>query len=402
MFASLVSARRALDETALSFTASALSPVEALRVVDELGAIRRVVDGMLAQTAKRVAETNTGPSDAAALVARRLGVGTGEVRGAIETATKLESLPATDLAVREGRLSAAEALLITNAATLNPSSELELLHVAERGLVPLKDACIRARADVEDPGARAKRQHRQRHWRMWTDGEGQLLGRFQYPPEIGGPLKAVIDAEVKRIFRDHKAGSDHEPLDAYAADAVADCMLRTKPRAEKSVAATVHIVIDHGALMRGGTADGEVCEIPGVGPVDVEWVKELLSSAFLTTVIKKGKDILGVSHLGRHVPAEVMTALVVSGRECDVQDCNHRGYLERDHATDYAKGGPTSFMNLGWLCYRHHRLKSSGWLLGPADPENRKRTLEPPPSGTRGPSARGERGRRPRRSHKRA
>jgi 5-methylcytosine-specific restriction endonuclease McrA len=73
-----------------------------------------------------------------------------------------------------------------------------------------------------------------------------------------------------------------------------------------------------------------------------------------------------------------MTALIVSGRECDVEGCNHRGYLERDHVQDHAKGGPTSFANLGWLCYRHHRLKSGGWILGPPHPVTRKRTLRPP------------------------
>ena len=41
----------------------------------------------------------------------------------------------------------------------------------------------------------------------------------------------------------------------------------------RGVDATVHVLVDHGALMRGGTAAGEVCEIPGVGPVDVAWVK---------------------------------------------------------------------------------------------------------------------------------
>src|SRR5207342_912831 len=110
--------------------------------------------------------------------------------------------------------------------------------------------------------------------------------------------------------------------------------------------ATVHILIDHGALMRGGAVEAEVCEIPGVGPVDVAWVRELLGSAFLTVVIKKGKDILTVGNLGRHVPAEVRTALMVSGRECDIDGCNLRGYLERDHTHAYAKGGPTAFWNL--------------------------------------------------------
>ncbi len=213
---------------------------------------------------------------------------------------------------------------------------------------------------------------------MWTDRDGMLAGRFRFAPEVGAQLKAVIDAQTKRIFRAHKAGTDHEPLVAYAADALAGFVLAPPGEGGVTVDAVVNILVDHGALVRGGTADGEVCEIPGVGSVDVGWVKGLLGSAFLTTVIRKGKDILTVAHLGRHVPAEVMTALVVDGRECEVEGCNCRGYLERDHRDDHAKGGLTSFENLGWLCYRHHRLKSRGWILGPRDPITRKRTLRPP------------------------
>ncbi len=75
-------------------------------MVDELGAIRRVVDGIVAKAARRVTESDLVERDGAALVARTLGVRTGEVRAAIETATRLVALPATDAAVREGRLSA--------------------------------------------------------------------------------------------------------------------------------------------------------------------------------------------------------------------------------------------------------------------------------------------------------
>ena len=77
MFASLDTTRSTLNSIALEFDAAALSPEAAVRVVDQLGAIRRVVDGMLGKAAARVAETNTGASDAAAFVARTLGVSTG-------------------------------------------------------------------------------------------------------------------------------------------------------------------------------------------------------------------------------------------------------------------------------------------------------------------------------------
>jgi hypothetical protein len=177
-----------------------------------------------------------------------------------------------------------------------------------------------------------------------------VSGSFRLTLEIGGQIKAKFDAAVQKLFREHKSG-EHEPHEAYAADAFALFMLDGgggKPKA------TVHVVIDHGALMRGGPVEGEVCEIPGVGPVDVSWVKELMGSAFLSAVIKKGKDITTVAHLGRHVPAEVMTALIVNGRECCIEGCYNRGYLERDHRWDYAKGGPTAFWNLGYFCSGDH------------------------------------------------
>lgn len=379
MFASLVAARRSLDSIALEFDAGALSPQAALRVVDELGSICRVVDGMAAKAAKRVAETSD--KDGAAQAARALGVSTGEARAAIETAKQLEKLPATNSAVNEGRLTGREAKMIAAAATANPDAEQELLKAADRGVVPLRDACVRARAAVEDQAQRAERHQRQRRFGMWTDADGMIAGNFRLAPEVGGPIKTVFENAVQRIFRERKAGADHEPLEAYAADAFATFVL-TDPvanSAPKGCDATVHILLDYAALARGSAVDGEVCEIAGVGPVDFAWVRDLIGSAFLTVLIKRGKDILTVAHLGRHIPAEVRTALLVSGRECDVDGCNHRGYLERDHDHDYAKGGPTSFANLGWLCYLHHRLKSSGWILGQRDPVTRKRSLRAPP-----------------------
>jgi hypothetical protein len=382
MFASLASVRQAVEALARDFDAGSLTPAQSVRAVRELSAIRNVVDGLVAKAAKRVADTDAhrcrGARSAEALLAHALGATSGEARAVIELATKLEALPATDRAMRAGKLSQRQARMIADAASANPDAEQRLLANAERGLTPLRDACINARAEVEDHAERAPRQQRLRHLRTWTDDDGMVAGRFRLTPETGGQLKAVIDAEVQRIFRTRRAGPDHEPHEAYAADALASFVLGHSTN--KGVKSTVHIVIDHGALMRGGPAAGEACEIPGVGPVDVTWVRDLIGSAFLTAIIKRGRDILTVAHLGRHVPAEVQTALVVSGRECDIESCGCRGYLERDHTHGYAQGGVTGYKNLGWLCWHHHQLKTTGWILGPRNPITGKRTLRPPPA----------------------
>jgi hypothetical protein len=354
------------EKTLRNLSVRSLSTSDALQLIDELGVLRRLIDGLLADLAKQVDDPKR--------VAQSLRVPVGEVRAAVETATLLEDLPLTAAAVRSGELSPPQVRMIANAASANPSAEERLLNVANEGLVSLRDACVVARAEVEDPAQRAARHRKERTFRMWTDIDGMVAGQFRLAPEIGGKIKAAFDAKVQRMFRAQTQG-EHESRDACAADAFAAFVLGGEAA---RVEANVHILIDHGALMRGGTAEGEVCEIAGIGPVDVGWVRELLGSAFLTAVIKRGKDILSVAHLGRHIPAEVQTALLVSGRECDVVDCYHRGYLERDHQHDLAKGGPTAYWNLGWLCYAHHRLKSSGWILGPPDPKTRKRKLSPP------------------------
>jgi Domain of unknown function (DUF222) len=354
MNTSFAAARDCLSGIARDFDPLLLTGDDARAVVAELGVIRRLTDALLAKAAKRVQDrTSKSQEDAAAVMARTLGVKPGEVRSAIGTAAQLENFPATD-------------------------AEAELLAAAELGLVPLRDACIAARAAVEDPDARRKRQERSRELRMWTDVDGMVAGRFRLTPEVGGQVKKTIDAQVQKIFRARKAG-EHEPHAAYGADALADFVLNnTDPETKRDPNATVHVIIDHDALVRGNPEPGETCEIPGVGPVNVAWVRELLGSAFLTAIIKRGKDILTVAHFGRHIPAVLQTALIVQGWECRIEGCYHRGYLERDHVHDHAKGGATSLDNIEPRCSREHRLKSAGWILGPRNPQTGKRKLFPP------------------------
>jgi hypothetical protein len=364
MFSVIRWVRERLENAARDFDPGSLTGEQAVWLVEQLGALRRLIDGMLAKAAKRVDDVHAykdrGDRDSAAFCARAIGIGVREARRLTDTAEKLETLPATDAAVRAGKLSSRQAQMIADAATINPDAECDLIATASEGLVPLKDACIAARAVVEDGNARAARQRLARCLRVWRNDDGMIEGHFRLPPEIGGAFKAVVDMGTQEIFRARHAEGSSEPHDRYAADALVSAVLGTADTA-KGARATVHILIDHSALVRGQAGDGERCEIAGVGPVSVDWVRSLLGSAFLTAVIKKGKDISTVAHLGRYVPAELQTAMIVGGRECDVENCHARGYLERDHSeVDYAEGGPTAYWNLAWLCYLHHRLKSKG------------------------------------------
>jgi hypothetical protein len=389
MLNSLLSAESALEVAARDFDPGAWSGAEALAVVEAAGVVRRLVDGILAKAAKRLEDTaeHTRHSDrsAAELCARVTGVSSGEAKRAIEVAAKLEALPATDAAVRAGKLSARAADLIVAAASEDPTVERELIKAAAKGMVPLRDAVIAARARREDETERAKRQQAARSFRMWPTADGMVEGHFKVTPQVGGAIKAVVDKGTGKRFRDARSSGVHESQDAYAADAFADAVVGDPGGAPaKAGGWSAHVVIDHEALVRGHTVDGETCEIPGVGPVSVEWVRELLGTAFVTAIVKKGKDITTVAHFGRHIPAELRTAMIVSGRECSIEGCSGREYLELDHCeVDYAKFGPTAWFNLAWLCSIHHTRKTQGWILGPPDPVTGKRRLEPPPAVSR-------------------
>ena len=84
---------------------------------------------------------------------------------------------------------------------------------------------------------------------------------------------------------------------------------------------------------------------------------------------------------GRHIPVHLKNGLLVAGRECDIEGCRSRGYLEIDHIQAVIDGGLTAYENLHWLCYRHHKQKTNGSTISEPDPETGKRTLTPPPAG---------------------
>ena len=74
----------------------------------------------------------------------------------------------------------------------------------------------------------AEVQHRQRSFRMWTDTDGMMQGRFAVTPEVGGQIKAIVDKGVQQILRKRRSGEEHEPHDAYAADVFTNAFLHSE------------------------------------------------------------------------------------------------------------------------------------------------------------------------------
>jgi 5-methylcytosine-specific restriction endonuclease McrA len=124
------------------------------------------------------------------------------------------------------------------------------------------------------------------------------------------------------------------------------------------------LVCDVRAYRRGHAHPGESCHLVGGGPVPVSVAKALAGDAFVKAVIHDGTAIQFVEHLGRHIPAELRTALELgpapefAGTTCVEAGCGRHYGLEWDHVDPVAHEGPTSYANLQPRCWPHHRAKT--------------------------------------------
>ena len=308
-------------------------------------------------------------------LARTSGITSGAARGVLDTAGELERCPATKAAAVAGDLSLDQAGIIARTEGSCPGSEAELVALAGRtGLRGLRDEATRRRVGTIPPEELHLRQHRARSLRHWRDDLGMVRLAGALPPEVGVGLVNRLDAEADRIRRAARAAGSEEPFEAHAADALVRLASGNgKGRANR---ADVVVVVDLHGYRRGHTHDGEVSHVVGGGPLPVSVVRELAEDAFVKAVVHDGVKIDTVAHLGRHIPAELRTALELGqlpgldGVRCDEPGCDRRYGLQWDHTDPVANGGPTSYGNLTGKCTPHHWEKTErdreAGLLGPA------------------------------------
>ena len=365
-------------------------------LVDTFATIERLAGAGKALAARRVADSNlwrgAGERSAAHWLARRSGASVGSAMATLETAARLSELPALDRAVRAGELSGVQANEIASAAAADAGAQAELVGVARTdGVAGLRERCRRVRvAAAPDEMARHRALHASRALRHWNDpdGAGRLDGRFT--PEVLAELLAALEPFEAAAFRAARAEGRREGFDAYRADALlalARAGREGTGRRSSGPRTTVHVVIDHAALVRGRAAPGERCEVAGVGPVPVTVVRSMLDDAFLTAVLSDGVDVATVAHLGRRPTAHQRSALVVRDPECVVTGCHVRVGLEIDHVEPWSATRITKLDRLARLCRFHHAQKThEGYRLegGPGHwrwlkPDGTEVVPRPPP-----------------------
>jgi hypothetical protein len=354
-----------------------LSGPDAARLLEIFSEIEKLAAGGRLLAARRVESSNVwrrqGHRSAAAHVAEATGTGMGPAITTLQAARQLGSLSETQ--VKE----------IAGAAILQPEAERALVEAAEKQpLTMLKLRCRRVKAVGQGEHGTYDAIRRGRYLRNWTDGDGAVRLDAKLTPDEGARLVAAVRAESGRLAGQARRAGVDEPLRAIAADALvrlscgavdvvpADVSSQgdrggarppgTEGNApggrEAGPSAMVHVRVDHRALVRGSLETGEICEIPGIGPIPVAAARRLAVDSILSVLVTNGTDVTTVAHAGRTIPASLRRALIERDPTCVVPGCDLREGLEIDHVEPFALGGPTTLANLVRLCHWHHYLKT--------------------------------------------
>jgi hypothetical protein len=348
-----------------------IDALDAKWLVEAFAEMERLCAAGKTLAAGRVAGTKVwadcGDRSAAHWLARTSGTSLTAAVGALETARRLDDLPATDAAFRAGRLSTAQAEHVASGAAADPYAEGALLDAAVNSTVTgLREESRRVQAAASDDELdRYEAVRSSRSFRRWTDVDGAYCASLRTTPDDGALLDAVLENFREPIFRAARKADRREPYAAYDADALVAMARAAMPGAvspgsasKSAPRAMIHFRVDYEAYRRGRTEPGEVSEIPALGPVPVATVRRYADDAIVDAVLADGAKVIAAAHVGRTIPAKVRTALDEMYSTCGAGICDVRDHLEIDHIEPFAEGGPTTLANLWKLCSWHHYLKT--------------------------------------------
>jgi len=249
------------------------------------------------------------------------------------------------------------------------------------------------KANASDLEARRRRIHEHRHLRTYDDAEGAGNLHVRDNPEVIAEIMSIVEPIRDELFNSARKEGRREPLEAYAADALVELVRRFQrgDTAKGTSRTKILVRVDLPALLRGHPTDDELCELVGYGPVAVSALRDMMDTGdpFLAAIVTKGKEVLGVAHLGRKFTAHQQSALEWLYPTCAVEGCNAVAFLENDHREDWAKTHITLLDLADRPCGHHHDLKTrEGWafvegtgkrpFVPPDDPRHPKNANAPP------------------------
>ncbi|MEM7321949.1 MAG: DUF222 domain-containing protein [Actinomycetota bacterium] len=351
---------------------------DALKLLAEADTLRAQAAALVGGLADSGLAEWLGYVSMARLVAHRSGCRNTTARAFLRVARFLVAHPLSAAAVRDGRLSWANAETLARAAADGRSASFA---VAESELLAESKACApetfdrlvfawRSRVDAEADAADAERSWRQRSFTMQLAFDGSCHGRFRLDPVATEIVAAALETPPD------PTGALTEPrtLAQRRADALIDLCLMNGPAAGDDdgparVPVGVDVVVDVETL--AGTNDPVVVsrlrqELGRGGPISGPGLDRLLCDASFRSLITGGKQtVLAYSRSTPDIPPTLRRAVKLRDGRCTFTGCDRPAHwCDLHHIVPRNRGGPTTVENLTLLCRFHHTtVHEGGWQL---------------------------------------
>ena len=338
----------------------------------------------------------------AAVLATVTGTSIGKAKSTVEAGKALRTADTVAHAFSVGDLSLDQATEIARAENAQPGTAADLMTVAkEQSFQVLREQSRKVVLEAEQKRGLAERQREARSARVRSDELGMVNIHLCVQPHVGTPIVNRAETIAGRLYRKAKSEGKQVPFERHLADAYA--LMLNSNDAKPGRRPELVVLVSQEVADRGwkDVREGEVCKIPGVGPVAPEDAKEIARNAFISAVVCDGTDLRQLKRWTRSIPVEVLIALEL-GKPPDFDGiacvtCGNRFRNQKDHVEPYAAGGPTSLENIEPECWSCHQAKTerdraAGKLVRPPDgPPSAREDLAPgeaaaergPPEGER-------------------
>jgi hypothetical protein len=191
----------------------------------------------------------------------------------------------------------------------------------------------------------------------------------QEESRVVGSDSQILHSGAAESLRSHSKHIDPRNIEMKRADALTaianEFLSSNSKKIENSKRPiSINVTVDLPTLL--GLAENPA-ELEGHGPIPASIARKLAADGkwrkFVTDPLTGNLLDMGRSH---YLPSQYLVDfLTARDRTCRFPGCSHPARLsDIDHAKSWEEGGHTNPENLGFLCRRHHRLKThGGWKL---------------------------------------
>ena len=334
------------------------------------------------------------------VLAQSAGLSRREAAGQVQTAERLQSMPAVRDAVRKGQISVANAKTLARASGNTSADQVdgdaELLAKATE-LSPEQFAREAGRWTVkrQDDGGEGeyRRQRARRRLSLWDGDDGMVHLRGELDPVTGAKVRKRFIQEAERLRRAdlHSGGGDKRSLDQRMADALetltshGSIYSKAGERPGEDRTGTAAAESGSSQAVDGATAPRRRCgsrpdaditivqhlsadgtdafaEIAGGDVIPQSVLEEHFCNSWIKGVVFSGEGVpLWHGHAKRQVTKAQMNALRARYGACG--GCGADMWIcQGHHIRPVSQGGATNIDNLMLACWAcHQKIHHHGW-----------------------------------------